>query len=67
MRWRTGHLDRVADAKDLGILNITNALPQVLGPAILALSDGNYAWLFLAAAAIALAGSVAILPLKSVR
>jgi predicted MFS family arabinose efflux permease len=64
--------DRQRDAaKDLGILNITNALPQsvapLLGPAILALGGGNYAWLFLAAGAIALAGSLAILPLKRVR
>jgi MFS family permease len=64
--------DRQRDAaKDLGILNVTNALPQsvapLLGPAILALSGGDYAWLFLAAGAIALAGSLAILPLKRVR
>jgi MFS family permease len=64
--------DRERDAaKDLGILNITNALPQsvapLLAPAILALSGGDYTWLFLAAGTIALAGSVAILPLKSVR
>jgi MFS family permease len=64
--------DRVRDAaKDLGILNITNALPQslapALAPAILALSGGDYAWLFLVAGTIALAGSLAILPLKSVR
>jgi MFS family permease len=64
--------DRERDAaKDLGILNVTNALPQMvapaLAPAILALSGGDYAWLFFAAGAIALAGSIAILPLKSVR
>lgn len=64
--------DRERDAaKDLGILNITNALPQAvapaLAPAILVLSGGDYTWLFLAAGVIALAGSVAILPLKSVR
>ncbi len=64
--------DRERDAaKDLGILNITNALPQslapALAPAILAASGGDYAGLFLTAGAIALAGSFAILPLKSVR
>jgi MFS family permease len=64
--------DRQRDAaKDLGILNITNALPQsvapLLGPAILALGGGDYAWLFVAAGAIALAGSLAILPLRRVR
>jgi len=64
--------DRQRDAaKDLGILNVTNALPQsvapALAPAILVLSGGDYAWLFFAAGAIALGGSIAILPLKSVR
>jgi MFS family permease len=64
--------DRERDAaKDLGILNITNALPQsvapLLGPAILAVGGGDYAWLFLVAGAIALGGALAILPLKSVR
>jgi hypothetical protein len=64
--------DRERDAaKDLGILNITNALPQSVAPAlapmILAASGGDYAALFFAAGAIALAGSIAILPLKLVR
>jgi MFS family permease len=63
--------DRERDAaKDLGILNITNALPQslapLLGPGILALSGGDYTWVFLAAGAIALAGSLAIVPLRRV-
>ena len=61
--------DRERDAaKDLGILNITNALPQsiapALAPAILAASGGDYAGLFLTAGVIALAGSIAILPLQ---
>jgi MFS family permease len=64
--------DRERDAaKDLGILNITNALPQsvapALAPAILAASGGDYASLFFAAGAIALAGAIAILPLQRVR
>jgi predicted MFS family arabinose efflux permease len=64
--------DRERDAaKDLGILNVTNALPQsvapLLAPAILVLGGGDYAWVFLAAGAIALGGSLAILPLRSVR
>jgi len=64
--------DRQRDAaKDLGILNITNALPQsvapLLGPVILALSGGDYAWLFFAAGAIALVGSLAIVPVRRVR
>ena len=64
--------DRERDAaKDLGILNITNALPQSVAPAlapiILATNGGDYASLFIAAGAIALAGAFAILPLKRVR
>jgi MFS family permease len=64
--------DRERDAaKDLGILNITNALPQSVAPAlaplILAATGGDYASLFFTAGAIALAGSIAILPLKRVR
>jgi MFS family permease len=64
--------DRERDAaKDLGILNITNALPQSVAPAlaplILAGSGGDYGALFFTAGAIALAGSIAILPLKLVR
>jgi MFS family permease len=64
--------DRVRDAaKDLGILNVTNALPQslapALAPAILTLGGGDYAALFLVAGCIALAGSIAIVPLKAVR
>jgi MFS family permease len=58
-------------AKDLGILNIANALPQSVAPAlaplILALGGGDYASLFIAAGAIALLGSFAILPLRGVR
>lgn len=64
--------DRERDAaKDLGILNITNALPQSLAPllglGILVLGGGDYGWLFFAAGAIALAGSLAILPLRRVK
>jgi MFS family permease len=58
-------------AKDLGVLNVANALPQSAAPAIataiLAVGHGDYTWLFLAAGAAALLGSFAILPLKSVR
>lgn len=63
-RWRDA-------AKDLGIFNVANALPQAIAPAvapvILALSAGNYTWLFAVAGAIALLASVTILPVKSVR
>ena len=58
-------------AKDLGLLNITNTLPQVVAPlaapAILALSGGDYMLLFLVAGAIPLLGTALLSPLKSVR
>jgi MFS family permease len=58
-------------AKDLGIFNIANALPQsvapALGAAILAFGGGDYTWLFATAGGVALLGSFAILPVRSVR
>jgi MFS family permease len=58
-------------AKDLGILNVANALPQVIAPAlgaaVFALANGNYTWLYVAAGGMTLASACAILPLKSVR
>jgi len=58
-------------AKDLGLLNITNALPQVVAPlaapAILALSRGDYTLLFLVAGAVPMMGAALLSPLKSVR
>jgi MFS family permease len=64
--------DRQRDAaKDLGILNVANALPQSVAPAIapfiLALGGGDYLWLYFTAGCIALLGSFAILPVRSVR
>lgn len=63
-RWRDA-------AKDLGIFNVANALPQAIAPAvaplILATSGGNYSWLFAIAGSIALLASITILPVKSVR
>lgn len=63
-RWRDA-------AKDLGIFNVANALPQAIAPAvapvILALSGDNYTWLFAIAGSIALLASITILPVKSVR
>ena len=64
--------DRHFDAaKDLGMFNIANALPQsvapALGPLILGISGGDYMWLFVAAGAIAFLGAFAILPLRGVR
>ena len=58
-------------ARDLGILNITNTLPQVIAPAaapfILGLTGGDYALLFIAAGCAASLGSLFILPLRNVR
>ena len=58
-------------AKDLGLLNITNTLPQVVAPlaapAILALSRGDYTLLFLVAGTAPFLGAVLLSPLKSVR
>jgi MFS family permease len=58
-------------AKDLGLLNITNTLPQVIAPlaapAILAFSGGDYTLLFLVAGAVPLMGAALLSPLKSVR
>jgi MFS family permease len=58
-------------AKDLGLLNIANTLPQVIAPlaapAILQVSHGDYTLLFGVAGAVAVLGSVFLVPLKNVR
>jgi MFS family permease len=58
-------------AKDLGLLNITNTLPQVIAPlaapVILAVSQGNFTLLFLVAGAVPMVGAALLTPLKSVR
>ncbi|WP_158850225.1 MFS transporter [Saccharothrix deserti] len=59
-------------AKDLGVLNIANAGPQTLAPALGALLIGiggghNYDLLLGSAAAICVVGALAILPIKKVR
>ncbi len=62
-----------AAAKDLGIFNIANTLPQsiapAVAPAILAIGGGteNYTVLFLIAAGLALVGAAFIVPVKAVR
>jgi MFS family permease len=57
-------------AKDLGVINIANALPQVLAPAfalvILALG-GGYSSLYVVAAAVSVLGSVLVVNIKSLR
>ena len=59
-------------AKDMGVFNIANAVPQSLAPAIapifLAMGSGNnYTALFAAAAVFTLVGAFAIQPIKGVR
>lgn len=59
-------------AKDLGVINIANALPQSVAPAIapifLAINGpDNFTSLFLAAGAFAIVAAIAIFPIRSVR
>jgi MFS family permease len=58
-------------AKDLGLLNIANTLPQVIAPlsapAILAISRGDYTLLFAVAGAVAMLGTAVLIPLRNVR
>lgn len=56
-------------AKDLGVINIANSMPQVLAPvlaAVLVTQLGGYTSLYMAVAVITLAGAVAVVPIKSV-
>lgn len=60
-------LDR---GKDLGVINIANALPQVLAPAVAApivAHFGGYSALYTAASVIALVGGVLVYRIKAVR
>jgi len=67
--------DRENTAKDLGVMNIANALPQslaaALGGILLAIGTGgaatNYSALFVGAGVIGVLGALAILPIRSVR
>ncbi|MFQ6331279.1 MFS transporter [Nocardia sp. CWNU-33] len=57
-------------AKDLGIINIASALPNVLAPVLAAgivTLSGSYGAIYPVAAAIAAAGALAVLPIKGVR
>ncbi len=59
-----------ARGKDLGVINIANALPQVVGSATAALvitTFHSYTILFVIAALLASLGAVLIRPIKSVR
>jgi MFS family permease len=56
--------------KDLGIVNIANAAPQVLAPALAApivAGLGGYPVLYSLTAVVTLAGAVLVLPIRSVR
>ncbi|GAA2335314.1 MFS transporter [Dactylosporangium salmoneum] len=63
-------LPRAADrAKDLGVINIANSAPQVLGPALAApivVYLGGYPVLYVATAVATLLGSVFVLRIRSV-
>ena len=57
-------------AKDLGVINIANSLPQVLGPALagpVIAYLGGYSVLYALTAVITLLGAVFVLPIRSVR
>jgi MFS family permease len=57
-------------AKDLGVINIANAAPQVLAPAVAALlvtQAGGYAALYAASAAVTLAGALLVRRIRGVR
>lgn len=62
-----------AAAKDMGIFNIANALPQSLAPALAPLLLGiggtgsNYTALYIGAAVIAVVGALTVAPIKKVR
>lgn len=63
---------KTAAAKDMGIFNIANALPQSLAPALAPLllgigGGGNYTALFLAAAVVAILGALTVIPITQVR
>jgi MFS family permease len=57
-------------ARDMGVLNIANAGPQIVAPFIASLivsASGGYTALFLTAAALSVAGALAVRPIRSVR
>ncbi len=57
-------------AKDLGVINIANTLPQLMAPVLAAPlihSVGGYRALFLAATVVTILGAVLVQPIKGVR
>lgn len=64
-------LPRAEDAaRDMGVLNIANAGPQIIAPfvaSVVVTALGGYTPLFLVGGALALLGALAILPIRGVR
>ncbi|WP_328302189.1 MFS transporter [Streptomyces sp. NBC_00435] len=57
-------------ARDMGVLNIANAGPQIVAPfvaSVIVSVSGGYTALFVAAAALAVAGALAVKPIRGVR
>ncbi|MHA6669094.1 MFS transporter [Homoserinimonas sp. A447] len=62
--------DAQSRGKDLGIMNIASAVPQAIAPllgAFIVAALAGFQGLFLLAAAVALLGALAVLPIKGVR
>lgn len=62
--------DQTSRGKDLGIMNIASAVPQALAPlvgAVIVASTGTFSWLFIASALFSIAGSLTVMPVRSVR
>lgn len=62
--------DEAGFAKDLGVINIANALPQVLAPVVAAVivnALGGYTTLYVTAALVGLAGALAVVRIRGVR
>ncbi|TXS22119.1 MFS transporter [Streptomyces sp. ms191] len=64
-------LPRAEDAaRDMGVLNIANAGPQIVAPFVASLivsASGGYPALFLVAAVLSVLGALAVRPIRSVR
>ncbi|MFE2550315.1 MFS transporter [Streptomyces sp. NPDC059355] len=57
-------------ARDMGVLNIANAAPQIIAPfiaSVIVSLSGGYTALFIVAALLAVAGALAVKPIRSVR
>ncbi len=57
-------------ARDMGVLNIANAGPQIVAPfaaSLIVSVSGGYTALFLAGAALSVLGALAVRPIRSVR